>query len=297
MARAFFGFDGTGSQNWSQVDLRRSFVHKMVNQAITDHRFYYLGSDDAGGNTENIINRALGRAAGVIDNKGVTEINVAGYSRGGFIAVVFCAALKELFPKVKVPVMTLFDPVDRNLSVRVSGGKNARSPQQGADGTTITNNVKFVIRAVRDPAYGSRLYMDNCGLWNETGPNIIHNKFSCSHSGAGGLPWDAAFFENGNITQALAAGDPAQAQNKIAALGVTYRGKSRLAIFEKRCSLNEATDRKGSYELGAWVWKYLAKREVVPEGASFSRNLPVLDDMIYTNTGGADVTATSAVGW
>ena len=283
-ARAIFGFEGTGSQEWGGTELRRSYVNKIVQQATGDHRFYYLGADNTGSNTQAVITKATSQASRMIDQHGVTEFIVAGYSRGGLMAVAFAQMLKfkevhneyqNKKGKITIPAMVLLDPVDRNAyKLQDAKGRNITT------GDTIPNNVGFCIRAFRDPAYGSRLYMNNCALWAEKGPNIISAKFPASHSAMGGMPWDAAFFENGDVQAALASGDPAQAQNSLA--GTMFCHRSALVRYDTPCSLNEASDKAGAYKVGSWVWKYLRDRSVVPESASFERNLAEIGDAIRT---------------
>lgn len=97
----------------------------------------------------------------------IPVIYLAGYSRGGAIAISVANELEKL--DIKVVSLILFDAVDR-------------SGLQGVD--IVPNNVGECFHAMRDPKVGSRTYFKNCGTTN------CHKKyFFGTHGAMGGTPW------------------------------------------------------------------------------------------------------------
>jgi hypothetical protein len=101
-------------------------------------------------------------------------VHLTGYSRGGAIAIRVAQLMQSEFPGGRIPVMALFDAVDR-------------TPQ--FDASLIPGNVEQAFHAVRAAHVGSRDSFSNCGLNAEPPCKLEMLEFSTTHGGMGGVPF------------------------------------------------------------------------------------------------------------
>ena len=255
------GIDGTGAQGWGPEEVCRSFVNKIVDQSKYRYKFYLRGPDDAGFISRGIADRALLR----IDQwvaAGGNFLVLAGYSRGGVISLDIAANVSRAYPHITVG-MALFDAVDRQIGMHY----------------TVRGNVEWVHHAMRNPSTFSRPYMLNCAT--EAGSARAFdatNVFFASHSGVGGIPWDAVHEENYDALH-----DSPSVHN----IGRKNQNRWGYVLTKpldtpRDCVVTRAADDEGSRQVGIWMWRRLIDHSVLPAGASPSARAPVPPDSSYT---------------
>ena len=265
-SQVIVGVDGTGAQDWGAVDIRRSFVNKVVAQSTIRHKLYLRGPDGSGSISYAISRKAKDWLEKAIA-AGAKSVVFTGYSRGCVIGIDVCAWLKKSYPDVSVYCMALFDAVDRQLFM----------------GGDIPSNVKWCYHAMRLPSTCSRPYMQNCATQKEDNTHLEIERFYASHGGMGGMPWDAANEERFKISDLRL--NPFQTdgvlknQNLIAGVIAPTRALDTLA----GCKVTLAQDEAGSAAVGKWMWERLARRGILPASASPSSFAPMPDESSRTN--------------
>lgn len=264
--RAILGIDGTGSHSWPDLHQRRSFVKKLVNQIDADSRCYFLGATDFASNSDAILENGfkfLNKQA----EMGVEEVILTGYSRGA-ASVTYLAhwihiqvAAKRM--KMRVPAIILFDSVCRDT--RMSGFHDMR---------TVNSICENVIHARRDPNGYSRPYMSNASTQRQVNGakrDLIRETetrfFYASHAGLGGLPWEAAYFENLTADKVPLTMKLDEWLNMVKSAQNQILGPLMLEpVWACRVSLAE--DESGSAEVGRWVWEKLKRLNLLGESCS-----------------------------
>jgi hypothetical protein len=265
-SRVVIGVDGTGAQDWEGVDVRRSFVNKVVAQSTIRHKLYLRGPDGAGAISHAIAKKAKEWLENAIA-RGTTSVVLTGYSRGGVIGIDVCYWLKKNHPGVSVYCLALFDAVDR----------------QAFMGGDVPSNVKWCYHAMRDRSTCSRPYMKNCGTQKEDGTHLESQTFVASHSGLGGLPWDAVSEERFKASDVHL--NPFQLdgflknQNLIAGI----IAPSRIFDTLSGCNVTLAKDEAGSAAVGKWMWERLTKRGILSSTGSPSAFAPMPAEASRTN--------------
>ena len=180
------GIDGTGPElmpiniwvktpDYEKV-MKESFVHQLVRDYKGRGHMYFRGPTVMG--TECVGIAAQCMIAARVALKASDVVHLTGYSRGGAIAIAVAQQIHKEFPKARIPVMALFDAVDRERSF--------------GDLQTVPGNVDHVFHALRDPISGSRSYFDNCGVKAEPPCKLEKLTFVTTHGGMGGVPLGSA---------------------------------------------------------------------------------------------------------
>ncbi len=181
------GIEGTGSQGWDNLELRRTFVRRILDQCPDQQRYYFIGPNLLGTDGATIIDGAwelLKRMA--THNVNREKVHLVGYSRGAAYCIELCWRMLDLpLEHRMVDTLILFDAVDRQPNIRVD---------------QVPANVRNVFHAYRDPRVGSRNYFKNCGLHvtssrrdlaGSMGLRTEKRPFYATHGGMGGVPWHA----------------------------------------------------------------------------------------------------------
>jgi len=178
------GIDGTGSaylgmskldgsippeeRQGYDTDMKTSFVRELVREYSGPGRGMYFRGPGLTGDECDEIARQCMIAARVPLQLG-SVIHLAGYSRGGAIAIALSQQIRAEFPDARIPVMALFDAVDRETKF--------------ADLQTIPGNVEIAFHARRDRIVGSRFYFGNCGTAAEPPCKLVQLTFVTTHGG------------------------------------------------------------------------------------------------------------------
>jgi hypothetical protein len=176
------------------ADMKSSFVRELVQEYQGEWGSnYFRGPTLLGEECGAIADACMKFARSPIASG--APIYLTGYSRGGAIAIEVAKRIRAEFPQVRIPVMALFDAVDRELTF--------------GDLQTIPGNVDLVFHARRDRIVGSRVYFGNCGTKAEPPCALVQQTFVTTHGGMGGVPWgpvhswDKELFEHGYVSQLL----------------------------------------------------------------------------------------------
>jgi len=166
--------DGTGCADQEEYDkeMKNSFVHQLIRNYMGGEKYYLRGPTMAGLECKNIRDYSLGWAAKAVTHE--DSLDLAGYSRGGAIAIAIAQEVAHKFPNAKIRVMALFDAVDREMWF--------------GDLSTIPANVGYAFHALRDPIVQSRMYFENCGLKADPPCTLKTLTFVTTHAGMGGVP-------------------------------------------------------------------------------------------------------------
>ena len=184
------GIDGTGSaylgmskldgsippeeRQGYDTDMKTSFVRELVREySGPGGGMYFRGPGLTGDECAEIARQCMIAARVPLQLGSV--IHLAGYSRGGAIAIALSQQIRAEFPDARIPVMALFDAVDRETKL--------------ADLQTIPGNVEIAFHARRDRIVGSRFYFGNCGTAAEPPCKLVQLTFVTTHGGMGGVPW------------------------------------------------------------------------------------------------------------
>lgn len=286
--RLVLGIDGTGSNEWPDIHQRRSFVKKLVNQIPCERKIYLLGHKDFADNTQTIVDvcqKTLLRA----DADGLNEVILVGYSRGAAGVTYMAHWLENYSPRIglRVPAIILFDSV-------------CRDPQMSLpfDIDCVPAICEKVFHARRDPRSYSRPYMSNAstkrmdnGRIRDLTRGAEWEYFYCSHSGLGGIPWDAEYFENFTADKIKLpatveecyriSNDPIYAAKFgfESFLGVLRANQNLLGgvIFKEStqsCRVTLKEEEAGSSAVGEWMWKKLKASGFMGQFASPTKNAP-----------------------
>jgi hypothetical protein len=189
MRNMLIAIDGTGVGPWElsnpdgslaaqgvtayDNDMRNSFIRQLVRDYRGPGRgMYFRGPTLTGSECSMIAGFCMTAARVSQDAK--HPIHLAGYSRGGAIAIEVARRIRLEFPEARIPVMALFDAVDRE--------------REFADLTIIPGNVDFAFHARRDQIVHSRDYFSNCGTMAEPPCKLESLTFVTTHGGMGGVP-------------------------------------------------------------------------------------------------------------
>lgn len=178
------GIDGTGSELMSDVNImvddppeyqrtmKNSFVHQLLRDYKGRGSMYFRGPTLSGSECPRIA--ALCMIAARVALQADDVVHLTGYSRGGAIAIAVAKQIGTEFPNARIPVMALFDAVDRE--------------RWFGDLQTIPGTVDCVFHALRDPIAKSRSYFGNCGTNAEAPCELKKQTFVTTHGGMGGVP-------------------------------------------------------------------------------------------------------------
>jgi len=212
-----------------------------------------------------VLHGSTSRASVPVDcSSYIGNIHLAGYSRGGAIAIAVAQQIRAEFPNVRIPVMALFDAVDREWHY--------------GDLQTIPGNVVIAYHARRNRIVGSRFYFGNCGTAAEPPCKLVQLTFVTTHGGMGGVPWngpppisaiDERLMIHGYPSQILATAYEI-ASGQIYATAVDYWTGRRSAadpvtdaLLVGSPSFNSQTEKQQSQLVHKWMWANLRKHGIV----------------------------------
>lgn len=175
--------DGTGESDDEvyRSDFHNGFLRRM-HRNYSDQKHYWRGPSLMGLECDEIMFSVARR----ISDGANHDLIIAGYSRGGAIAIALCHHIQrrnanpaplEMMGTMRVPLLILFDAVNRSSELSIS------------DTAIIPAIVENCIHVRRDPAVESRWYFGNCGMDIQNGVNLITYTFFCTHAAMGGTPW------------------------------------------------------------------------------------------------------------
>lgn len=182
----YVGIDGTGPE-WLNPDPQyekdywNSHVNYLSRNWVSRDTFYNRGPLIPGLESAALAKLAYDETIKRVNKYGEeTPIVLAGHSRGGACVIDAAKYLKKR-DKLNVEILILFDAVDKSVG---SGGIG------GVFDTPISDNVKNVVRATRDPNANSRGTFGNCGTMFEDRSKtfLIPKLFFGTHSAIGGVP-------------------------------------------------------------------------------------------------------------
>jgi pimeloyl-ACP methyl ester carboxylesterase len=187
--------EGTGESWSSRADyhLQNGFIPQFFRRySGRGNARYFAGPSVSGSECPQILDEVCRFIEGEI-RTGDEEINLVGYSRGGFIAI--CVARYFSIQKTPVNFLGLFDAVRMTVmpAASMSPGLDVPADPIETPGpyqtNTIPGNVRYCYHAIRDPLVGSRTSWGNTAYDQEPGIwEFEKKKFMTSHSGMGGLP-------------------------------------------------------------------------------------------------------------
>ncbi len=203
------GFDGTGDADDGvyRQEMKFSFINQLKRDYSGHAKMYFRGPSTLGVECSQIAER--GMIAARVAIKAKEPVFLAGYSRGGAIAIRIAQLIEKEFPEVEIPVMALFDAVDRevqHLKTLVAVGSvswaiggpviasaavriSARSWVSEWDVSAIPENVGICYHAMRSPLAHSRVWFGNCGLNPVDPERLVRPMFITTHGGMGGVPF------------------------------------------------------------------------------------------------------------
>lgn len=222
------GIDGTSSEEESYAKTyQNSSVNRLHRNELVPfvEPWYQRGPYNDGMDTDARARDCAKHVRNMYKSGKAKAIFLGGHSRGGAAVIEVAKWLAE--EDIPVECLILFDAVDRSTKV---GGPVWNTP--------IGSNVKRVIYAQRNPLACSRLSFGNCGFTRGPKTTFMHQKFFCTHSAVGGVPWT------------------------IASLPVTkYENPLGLIWepYEPKCShVTLSRDADGSNEVWGWARSHIA---------------------------------------
>lgn len=180
----FLGIDGTSTETDTYgVTYANSFVNRLHrNELVKFTQTKYLrGPFLDGRHTAESARQGYDWVRDRWRSGLFKALFLCGHSRGGAAVVEVCKWLRD--DNIPVECLILFDAVDRSHTV---GGVFQNTP--------IASNVRKAIHARRDVLRScSRLSFGNCGLTRDDERTAYFSeKFFCTHSAVGGVPWPRA---------------------------------------------------------------------------------------------------------
>jgi len=127
-------------------------------------------------------------------------VHLTGYSRGGGIAIALAKQIRRELPNVRIPVIALFDAVDREVGL--------------GNLQTIPGNVDCVFHAMRDQIVRSRVYFGNCATSAEAPCQLNKLTFVTTHGGMGGVPLGDSTELSAELDEKVIAISPAMEQHQ-----------------------------------------------------------------------------------
>ena len=167
--------DGTESANWVTASGSNSSVYKFC----SDYRGikkYLNGPASSDGllSVDGIVDEAIDFFGDVPEGVRWRDgLDLVGHSRGGLVVIRFAKKLRTKYPAAFIRFMGLYDAVDRCA--------------WGTGSDVVTENVKLVVHARRNPKAKSRTSFGNCGV--RGGQKYVQGFFMGTHSAIGGDPW------------------------------------------------------------------------------------------------------------
>lgn len=238
------GIEGTGSQGWGDLDLRRTFVRRILHESALKPASYFIGPNNAGSDGRTIMDGAYTALANGGHNKPVVLV---GYSRGAAYCLELCKRWKGT-----IDVLVMFDAVARQTDTDI--------PDK------VPGNVAECFHAYRDPRAGSRYFFGNVGLSAASRSTKFQKAmFYGSHGAIGGTWYDAANDEGtaGNFTGNIVT--------NMAGAGVDDRQKLNIAPY---AMTNAISDRNAATAVADWMWPLLVDAGVLPRGADKYHTAP-----------------------
>ncbi len=270
----FIGIDGSGpgDDGTYASEMRHSFVNVLVRQCPDKHKDYLRGPTLTGSEVATIARTVTQLIQRYVD-AGDRVIALAGYSRGGAVAVVVAQNLKTLpwAHGLRINCLALFDAVDRDL-------------RTGSE--TIPDNVRFAYHARRNTMIGSRVYFGNAGTKYSAATKYEEGFFVATHAALGGMPWTGdrpgdLLFSPARVEWKRGPDDIAQlatqhphhpavkARASSPAKVDLWRGNSGPDNREK-IAITETQDNDGARQVRLWMWQRLQRHGVVPKGGAHS---------------------------
>ena len=210
--------DGTGEASESKYKeaMKNGFLKQLEKDSPIYPKVYFRGPTWSGQECEDIVDKALNWISRNMQNmpQGTKpKLYLAGYSRGGTIAIAIAQKIQKLADNPNeqfkydrgsyfinpdnasqfkaelyynyarswfslnsnIKCLALFDAVDRALFL---------------DTDVIPKNVQMAYHALRSPTAGSRRSFANTGTSHESGSSYFkQDHFLCTHAGMGGVPW------------------------------------------------------------------------------------------------------------
>lgn len=244
----FIGIDGTRFNNNAKyiLEMKDSFINQLILSTTQNNIYYLYGPTATGLEDSDILDTAVDAVRKFI-SMGDTVINLAGYSRGGVIAIRTARKIfeSEWGKDLKVTTLLLFDAVARDV---IPGGD------------CIPANVEFSYHAVRNPDVESRTYFGNCGKSIEGPGKLILKYFRATHSGMGGMPWGGdhpvyftpySYSPMGDSTQVLGWGTG------------RWRKPTTSTIPTATPIITESEDKSGSVAVRTWMWAAATEKGVI----------------------------------
>lgn len=255
------GIEGTGSQDWENYDLRRTFVREVLAQSHEMNKFYFIGPNMGGSDGDRIVKGAWKQlyVNGMIDGR----IILVGYSRGA----AYCMKLAEMWQECwgdskPIDALIMFDAVARN-KYSDSVAMSAAAWKQGWNEVNVPEDVpacvSLCLHAVRNPHAGSRAGFGNVGLavQSKSKTTLMIKQFMGSHGALGGTSYDADAEEGGDWL-----------------LNHTMPADSRYKDAPKYPITNKRQDDIARQLVGDWMWKLMKKYGVLPGSADYARYAP-----------------------
>jgi pimeloyl-ACP methyl ester carboxylesterase len=232
--RMIIGIEGTGSQGWGDLDLRRTFVRRILHSTTHRPASYFIGPGNTGMDGSTII---AGAYQALVNGAHNAPIILVGYSRGA----AYCMEIAKRWKK-PIDILVLFDAVARQGDIDI--------PEK------VPGNVVKCFHAYRDARTGSRYFFGNVGLYPESRSTDFKKKmFPGSHGAIGGTWYDAANDEGtkGNYTGA--------AVTRAFGGGVDDRQKLPVGMS---ATTDIIADKKAADAVADWIWPLLVEAGVVP---------------------------------
>ena len=175
-----FAFEGTGDFDHNRANFipQNGFIWQFVKGYVPKGFAHYVpGPTLSGSNLKKIFREACDALNAQLRSRSSENIDVVGYSRGGYLAIAFARYIQIEIGR-QVNFMGLFDPVSYMSSLDEKYGQDI-----------IPSNIVTCAYTWRNPGVGSRSSWGNAG--NSYEPGIRHyseQSFMTSHSGMGGWP-------------------------------------------------------------------------------------------------------------
>ena len=210
--------DGTGEASDSvyKKTMQSGFLKQLEKESPIYPKIYFRGPTWSGQECEEIVEKALNWISRNMQNMPqgtIPELYLAGYSRGGTIAIAIAQKIQKLADNPNeqlkydrgtymvspgnasqfqaelyssyarswfslnrnIKCLALFDAVDRALFL---------------DTDVIPKNVQMAYHALRCPTAGSRRSFANTGTKHQSGSSHYQERhFLCTHAAMGGVPW------------------------------------------------------------------------------------------------------------
>lgn len=227
----FVGIDGTGP--WSDTtynrEMQSSFVRRLSRECGHARSLYLRGPSVTGYEDHSIRNHAVTQVLQWATPD--TQLVMAGYSRGGAIAIRVARQLLQRRPALTVRCLLLFDAVERDASV---------------ESTIIPANVRRAFHAMRDASTGSRTTFGHCGTQVDNGATQLQKRsFLGTHGAMGGVPW------KGESEGVSLFGDRPTGKTRVQGPVLPGRGAVPLPVVPV---VSEAGDRIASAAVGSYMW-------------------------------------------